>query len=106
MADVVVARARGRRVPAPGDVLPGSAGGRPSVRPLKETDALSPPEAAKYNKFRNVIVAHQRAQQLKNGARPRIETGTHKFLWVAMREVSEGLISWDSPEARPPVTPA
>jgi DNA-directed RNA polymerase omega subunit len=62
------------------------------------TGALLPPEAAKYNKFRNVVVAHQRAQQLKNGARPRVETGTHKFLWVAMREVQEGLISWDSPE--------
>ena len=60
--------------------------------------ALPPPEAAKYNKFRNVVVAHQRAQQLKNGARPRVETGTHKFLWVAMREVQEGLISWDSPD--------
>ena len=59
---------------------------------------LPPPEATKYNKFRDVVVAHQRAQQLKNGARPRVETGTHKFLWVAMREVQEGLISWDSPE--------
>ena len=67
------------------------------------TEALRPPEAAKYNKFRNVIVAHQRAQQLKNGARPRVATGTHKFLLVAMREVQEGLISWDTPEARPPV---
>jgi DNA-directed RNA polymerase omega subunit len=72
---------------------------RPGVRPMKEpVDALRPPEAAKYNKFRNVVVAHQRAQQLKNGARPRVETGTHKFLWVAMREVQEGLISWDSPD--------
>lgn len=69
------------------------------------TDALRPPEAAKYNKFRNVVVAHQRAQQLKNGARPRVETGTHKFLWVAMREVQEGLISWDSPEPKPIVEP-
>lgn len=63
--------------------------------------ALRPPEASKYNKFRNVVVAHQRAQQLKNGARPRVETGAHKFLWVAMREVQEGLISWDSPEPKP-----
>ena len=58
------------------------------------------------SKFRDVVVAHQRAQQLMNGARPRVETGNHKFLWVAMREVGEGLVSWDSPEPAPPLEPA
>ena len=73
---------------------------RPMTEAAAAPGALRPPEAAKYNKFRNVVVAHQRAQQLKNGARPRVETGVHKFLWVAMREVQEGLISWDSPEPK------
>jgi DNA-directed RNA polymerase omega subunit len=58
------------------------------------------------SKFRDVVVAHQRAQQLMNGARPRVETGNHKFLWVAMREVDEGLVSWDSPAPAPPMEPA
>ena len=47
------------------------------------------------NKFRIVVLAAQRASQLKNGARPRVDAGDHKFLWVAIREVMTGLISWD-----------
>lgn len=47
------------------------------------------------NKFLLVVVARQRARQLQNGARPRVETGGHKFLWVAMREVIAGTVSWD-----------
>ena len=47
------------------------------------------------NKFLLVVVARQRARQLQNGARPRVETEGHKFLWVAMREVIAGTVSWD-----------
>jgi DNA-directed RNA polymerase omega subunit len=47
------------------------------------------------NKFLLVVVARQRARQLQNGARPRVETEGHKFLWVAMQEVIAGTVSWD-----------
>ena len=47
------------------------------------------------NKFLLVVVARQRARQLQNGARPRVETEGHKFLWVAMQEVIAGRVSWD-----------
>ena len=47
------------------------------------------------NKFLLVVVARQRARQLQNGARPRVETEGHKFLWVAMQEVTAGTVSWD-----------
>lgn len=46
------------------------------------------------NKFLLVVVARQRARQLQNGARPRVETEGHKFLWVAMQEVMAGTVSW------------
>jgi DNA-directed RNA polymerase omega subunit len=46
------------------------------------------------NKFRLVTLVSQRAKQLQNGARPRVETGGHKFAHVALREVMAGLISW------------
>lgn len=55
-------------------------------------------EPASSTRFRDVVLAHQRALQLKNGSRPRVLAGTHKFLWVAMREVTEGLVSWSLPE--------
>lgn len=47
------------------------------------------------NKFLLVVVARLRARQLQNGARPRVETEGHKFLWVATQEVIAGTVSWD-----------
>lgn len=46
------------------------------------------------NKFCLVTVTFQRAKQLQNGARPRVETGGHKFQRVAQLEVMAGLVSW------------
>jgi len=47
------------------------------------------------NKFSLVILIAQRARQLQNGARPRVDSDGHKFQWVALREVMAGMISWD-----------
>jgi DNA-directed RNA polymerase subunit K/omega len=47
------------------------------------------------NKFLSIVLAVQRATQLKNGARPRVDAGVHKLLWVAVREVQTGMVSWD-----------
>ena len=46
-------------------------------------------------KFRLVVLALQRARQLHGGARPRVDAGRHKYLWIAMREVSTGMVSWE-----------
>jgi DNA-directed RNA polymerase omega subunit len=46
------------------------------------------------NKFRLVTLALQRARQLKDGARPRVEPGGHKILRVALLEVMAGTVSW------------
>jgi DNA-directed RNA polymerase omega subunit len=47
------------------------------------------------NKFLLVVLARQRARQLHAGARPRVEVEGHKHLWVAMREVEAGTVSWE-----------
>ena len=48
------------------------------------------------NPFRLVVLTAQRARQLKDGARPRVAPGNHKLLWVALREVRAGLLSWET----------
>jgi DNA-directed RNA polymerase omega subunit len=58
------------------------------------------------NKFLLVALAFQRSRQLQGGARPRVETEGHKFLWVAMREATIGLVSWEvTPPAAVAVVP-
>jgi DNA-directed RNA polymerase subunit omega len=47
------------------------------------------------SKFRFITVAAQRAKQLQNGAKPRVETKTRKPTRVAMHEVLAGTISWE-----------
>jgi DNA-directed RNA polymerase omega subunit len=47
------------------------------------------------NKYVKVRVASQRAKQLFKGARPRIEAGDLKKTRIAIREVEEGLITFD-----------
>jgi DNA-directed RNA polymerase omega subunit len=46
------------------------------------------------SKFCLVTVTFQRAKQLQNGARPRVDAGNHKFTRVAMLEVMSGMVSW------------
>ena len=47
------------------------------------------------SKFRFVLVAAQRAEQLMRGARPKVEAGKRKPTRVAMQEVDSNLIDWD-----------
>ena len=49
---------------------------------------------ATLNRFHISAVAFQRAQQLKQGARPRVDAGTHKIATVAVLEVLADTISW------------
>lgn len=52
------------------------------------------------SKFRRVLVASSRAEQLMRGARPKIESGKMKPTRVAMEELSGDLVEW-SYEAPP-----
>jgi DNA-directed RNA polymerase omega subunit len=55
------------------------------------------------SKFRFITVASQRAKQLQNGAKPRVEVKTRKATRVAMYEVLANLISWEVKEEVRPV---
>jgi DNA-directed RNA polymerase subunit omega len=54
------------------------------------------------SKFRFITVAAQRAKQLQNGAKPRVEMKSRKPTRVAMQEVLANAVSW---EVKPPNTP-
>lgn len=46
------------------------------------------------SKFRRVLVAAGRAEQLMRGARPKVEAGKRKPTRVALEEVDNSLIDW------------
>jgi DNA-directed RNA polymerase omega subunit len=46
------------------------------------------------SKFRFVLVASHRAEQLMRGARPKVEAGKRKPTRLAMEEVNHGLVDW------------
>jgi len=53
------------------------------------------------SKFQFITVAAQRAKQLQNGAKPRVEARTRKPTRVAMQEVLAGAVSWEVREEIP-----
>jgi DNA-directed RNA polymerase omega subunit len=46
------------------------------------------------SKFRFVLVAAHRAEQLMRGARPKVEAGKRKPTRLAMEEVNHSLVEW------------
>jgi len=46
--------------------------------------------------FHLVSVVFQRAKQLQNGARPRVDAGEHKPTRVALMEVLADTVSWSA----------
>jgi DNA-directed RNA polymerase omega subunit len=46
------------------------------------------------SKFRRVLVAASRAEQIMRGARPKIEAGKLKPTRVALEEVDQDLVEW------------
>ncbi|MFQ5526804.1 MAG: DNA-directed RNA polymerase subunit omega [Thermoanaerobaculia bacterium] len=47
------------------------------------------------SKFRFVLVSAARAEQMMNGAQPKIEAGQRKAGRIAMQEIYEGAVNWD-----------
>ena len=47
------------------------------------------------SKYRFIIIAAERAKQLQNNARPKIKTKSTKPATIAMKELEEGLISFE-----------
>ena len=58
------------------------------------------------SKFRFITVAAQRAKQIQNGAKPRVESRSRKSTRVAMQEVLAGAISWEVKDEIPKARPA
>lgn len=54
------------------------------------------------SKFRFVLLAAERAEQMLRGAKPKIDMGELKPTRIAMMEISNDLVEWDygpAPEA-------
>ncbi len=61
------------------------------------------------SKFRRVLVAAHRAEQIMKGARPKIEAAKRKPTRVAMEEVDRSLVDWGygpPPQPEPVEQPA
>jgi len=58
------------------------------------------------SKFRRVLVAAGRAEQLMRGARPKVEAGKRKPTRIALEEVDQSLIDWGYGPAPQPETEA
>ena len=54
------------------------------------------------SKFAFITVAAQRAKQIQNGAKPRVDVKTRKPTRVAMQEVLAHAVSWEMTEVIPP----
>ena len=53
------------------------------------------------SKFRFITVASQRAKQVQNGAKPRVDARSRKATRIAMQEVLAGAVSWEVREELP-----
>ena len=61
------------------------------------------------SKFRLVLLAAHRAEQIMRGARPKVDAGKKKSVRVAMDEISHQLVDWGygpPPQEEPPVEEA
>ena len=76
---------------------------QPARAPLKRTDDGSDSEVLAsrdgqqpWGNFHLATIVFRRALQLRAGARPRVDPGSHKLGHVAFLEVRAGAISWSS----------
>ena len=49
------------------------------------------------SKYRYIIIAAERAKQLQGNAKPKVKTKSTKPAYIAMMEVSDGLIRFEIP---------
>jgi len=79
------------------------------IVPTADGTPWAAPDAARngvaLNPFHIAALTFQRARQLKNGARPRVESDGHRPTRLALLEVLSDRISWSLSEAPPPAGP-
>ncbi len=83
----------------PPSIIPGAAGTPPPV-PAASVNGVS------LSRFHIAALAFQRAKQLKNGARPRVEAAGHGPTRLALLEVMADTISWTVLDRPAPAAPA
>ncbi len=59
------------------------------------------PKPTMDSKFRRVLVAASRAEQLMRGARPKVEAGKRKPTRIALEELDNKLVDWGLRPRRP-----
>lgn len=59
------------------------------------------PEKELDSKFRLITIAAKRCEQLHRGARPKLDTDSKKWAYVALEEVKQGLIDYEIIEETP-----
>ena len=67
------------------------------------------PKPTMDSKFRRVLVAASRAEQLMRGARPKVEAGKRKPTRIALEELDNKLVDWGygpTPAPEPEEAPA
>jgi DNA-directed RNA polymerase subunit omega len=57
------------------------------------------------SKYRFIIIAAERAKQLQNNAKPKVKTKSTKPAYIAMRELEQGLISFEIQPLETPLPP-
>jgi DNA-directed RNA polymerase subunit omega len=57
------------------------------------------------SKYRFIIIAAERAKQLQNNAKPKLKTRSTKPAFIAMRELEQGLLSFEVGRPQEPVLP-
>ena len=53
------------------------------------------------SRFQFITVAAQRAKQIQNGAKPRVEAKTRKSTRIAIEEVAAKAVSWEMKDDKP-----
>ena len=67
---------------------------------MTESPETTPPSPQIESKFRLVHIASRRAEQLMQGARPKLDTKHTKYSRVALDEVAGGLVKWQLGQRR------
>lgn len=74
-----------------------TAGGTPWAAPVNAAG-----NGVELSPFHIAALTFQRARQLKNGARPRVESASHRPTRLALLEVLSDRVSWTVSAAPPP----
>jgi DNA-directed RNA polymerase omega subunit len=67
---------------------------------MTESPETTPPSPQIESKFRLVHIASRRAEQLMQGARPKVDTKHTKYSRIALDEVAGGLVKWQLGQRR------